>query len=735
MRLIGIPSISNAIMSYTHENQEYKQYEVKEGIVFLIELTNSIFKPLKELEDRCQLQEILTCVNEFMSDMVVTFPKNGIGIYFYNCAETGSKFPKKSGINKIFSLNDLNSSNMKTLTNIVRDENDGFKPLKSRFHVLAEPLDNLQTVLRTILREFQNKPQYNKTKLLWFTANDKPYLNSQAKDSLRTMISDFEDNKISIDPIFLDSYDDESQETKRPFDLTLYEKIFLNTNFLSQQLKRRKLSKINSAEDSIVFFNEIKDSIHRLKEVRRMQFSCDLILSDGPEIGGALGCSIQGYTLFDHEKIKSAKQVYTEGEALKVVYLDSALIRSDTKTELKTQKKDAKKEDLEDEDEKVEIVKGISVKNSIPTQSSSSTEANDQIILLSNKILQHIKGYNFDHTPQYYKDSSSEDSHRFPEECPIEEVLFSKVPYLKLLCFRHLSTFQPFFNMKPPLFVTADLKDGLGASNREGGYTNSRTTFTSLYQSCVKLKRYAITFGCTKLNSTPNLYALYPTNCSSADDIKDKRLPDGFLLINIPWFGELRSLPDYMLTDSERFFFADEAKTAPVELISAYKKIINTLGTTNYDPYEHTNPVLQYFYKIIKQEVLQIDVKSEDQTIEGNDWTVQHLIELNEQFRDDKDLNGITLLINSILNSIGNEEFLKRAAEENNSPTKRQKQRSLNEADVITLWENDTWGNVTVAQLREFIKRYDNIQTASKKADMVANIIKFLESRKRGSAA
>ena len=67
-------------MLFTPEKQYYKQYEVKEGIVFLIELSESIFRPLKEISNRSQLQEILLCVNTLISEMVVTFPKNGVGI-------------------------------------------------------------------------------------------------------------------------------------------------------------------------------------------------------------------------------------------------------------------------------------------------------------------------------------------------------------------------------------------------------------------------------------------------------------------------------------------------------------------------------------------------------------------------------------------------------------------------------------------------------------------------------
>lgn len=711
-------------MLLLYEKKDHKQYEVKEGIIFLIELTDSLFKPLLELNGRCQLYEILSSINTLMSDMIVSFPKNGVGIYLYNSDETGSKFPKNSGMTKIFSLNDLNSSSMKLLSNIVRDDDDDLRPLLAQFFPRVESLDNLQTILRTILREFQRKVQYNRTKLLWFTSNDKPYIDPQVRDSLRTTISDFKEKKISIVLNFLDSYVDDAQTMKRPFELSLYETIFLNTSFLDRQrvsADQKSSSDNRPKNEPTEVPNKIKDSIFRLNEVRRMQFSCNLILSDGPGVGGALGCSIKGYTLFDHEKVRSSKQVFTEGEVLRQVHVDSVLIRSDTKAELNPEAEQA--QDIKDEQNKVEVLKGILVKFSSRPEKLLANESNEKIILIPDSIQEHLKDYSFNNVPACY--NIEEISQEENSDCPLEKISFSTAPYLKLLCFRHMTSFQPYFNMKPALFVTADLQDGLGAGNREGGYANSRSTLTTLYQSCVKLRRYALVFGCTKLNSTPNLYAMYPTNASN----EQLGIPDGFLLINLPWLGEIRSLPEYLLSEPERYFVAEETDSAPIELVNAFKKIFTLMGTVCYNPKNHSNPVLQYFYKIIKQEALQIDVKDEDQTVEGNDWSIQRLIKLGDRFRKERTLKEMTILANSMLNSIGNAEFLKRAAEDDTPGAKRQKSRPLSEADIIMLWKNDTWDNATVVQLRDFSKRYDSIEKATRKADVVANIVKFLESR------
>ena len=72
----------------------------------------------------------------------------------------------------------------------------------------------------------------------------------------------------------------------------------------------------------------------------------------------------------------------------------------------------------------------------------------------------------------------------------------------------------------------------------------------------------------------------------------------------------------------------------------------------------------------------------------------------------------------------------KRTNEDNNSGAlKRAKAAPLTEAAIVALWQTNSWSKVTVAQLKEFMGKYPEIPLATRKADMVANITSFLESR------
>lgn len=701
------------------DDDTYKQYEIKEGVAFLIELSPAIYAPLSDLGDECQLFEILRCISDLMAEMVVTFPKNGIGIYLYHCTETGSKFPKNSGMTKVFSLNDLNSSNMKTLANMVRDQMDGFQPLEKRFPCRTDTMDNLHPVLKTVLREFQVKPQYNVKKLLWFTNNDKPYVNEDLKDSLRTIISDFEDNRIYISPIFLDTFADAQQRQKRPFDSARYENIFLNTNYLQRPNTAEPFAEDETPWTATTVALQIRGAIFRLKEVRRIQFACDLVLSDGPGVAGNLGCSVKGYTLYNHEKIRSFRQVHTEGEALRLVHNESHYVRGDTQHTIPAG----------DPQDAPLPIKGVPVKLS----NGEVSGANERVLLLNDDVVEYMKGYSFDHDPSNGPTDKSEAEQGADEaEAELNYVSFSKPPYLKLLCFRKMGTFQPYFNTKLPVFVTADLSDGLNSASKEGGYTNLLQTFRALYQACVKLQKYAVVIGCIKKNALPDIYALYPTNASCSSMQADKRdAPDGFLLVHIPWLSEIRSLPDYMMAGSG--YFHGEATASQLqnnELTELYKKLLGSLGTlSSYNPTEHENPVLNYFYKIIKHEALQIDIKDEDTSLAKNDWTTQQAMEFYSKAQGSQS-KDVFNFINVYLNKVGNLEVMKRSAEMNKLPLKRVKNEPLTEAAIITMWKNNTWNNVTVAQLKEFIGRYGKIQSASRRADMISNIVSFLETRK-----
>lgn len=703
---------------------DYKQFEIKEGIVFLIEVTPAILQPLPQGQ-QSQLYAILECIQELMSDMVITFPNNGIGIYLYGCENTGAKFPKNSGLNKVFSLNDLNSSNMKVLNNILHDHEDGFNPLDRRFAPSKAVRDNLHTVLKTVLHQYQTKPHYNYKKLFWFTNNDKPYVNVELKDSLRTMINDFEDNNIFVNPYFLETVSGDSSPMKH-FDASRFEKIFLNTNFL-KHAKRREQNAVASSERGnhykwlqALVIGDIRKAISRLKEVRRTQFACHLVLSDGAVSGGQLGCSIKGYSLYNHETIKPFRQMCTESDHLKIVHNDSKIIRTDN--EAVVEKSPQGQRQKPSPNPNVLFMKGVPVKQ-------SDGSATEKVMLLSDDVYEYMRGTNFDHDP-----SSLDTLKTLEANCDDErpKVEYSQAPYLKLVCFRDVQKFQPLLNIHPALFVTADLSNGINTT-KQGGFTNSFRTFRSLYQSCVKLNRFAVVFGCNKRNKPPDLYALYPTNLHSVPEKAGKSVPDGFLLITLPWLNEIRSLPDYMMLENHKFFFPEDETAAPPELVSMFAKLIDQFPLwPRYNPRLLPNPVTNYFYGVIKNEVLQIDVKEEDNSVEGNDWSARELLRVRGQVQANPEAREILKFATDVLNKIGNSDVMKRAAQvESEASNKRHHTPQLTEADIIALWRRDGWGNVTVAQLKEFIGKYDSIKSASRKADMIENIINFLKTRQR----
>ncbi|GEQ71016.1 hypothetical protein JCM33374_g4697 [Metschnikowia sp. JCM 33374] len=660
------------------DHNPYQQYEIKEGIVFLIELSPAIYTPIHQLDEQSQIVEILSCINDLLSEMVMTFPNNGVGIYLYNCTVTGSKYAKNSGINKVFSLNDLNSSNMKSLINILHDDIEASRPLRARFPPVQEPSDNLHTVLKTVLREFQKKPQYNRKKLFWFTNNDRP-----TSSSTQTTY---------VPPPSSEDVVDGFGHTKDKFSWS-------KTTVSSQ----------------------IRESIFRLKEVKRVQFTCNLILSDGPGIGGRFGCSIKGYTLYNHEQIRPFKKVDTESGEIRIVHNDTKAVNTASLEEIRP----------ENPQEKYPIYKGVPVK---------SGADGEKVLLIKPDVMDFMRSYSFDHIPKAYedKDSLGPESQKngagLDDDDDMEgQIEFSNAPYLKLLCFRKMSKFVPYFNMKPPRFVAADLNDGMNGSNTEGGYSNSFDTFRALYQSCVRLKKYAVVFGCTKTNSTPSLYALYPTNCSNPQTNGPgalKKTPDGFLLIRLPWLTELRSLPDYMLAENDGMFVPCNEKIKPQELVTLYGKLIDHFEHWSvYDPSAFNNPTLHYFYKTIKHEALQLDVEDEDTSLAANDWSVRKLLELRKMIDSDAGIQQLLKFLNKILTEVNVQESSKRGAKEKDEvSTKRPRSGGLTEGEVIAHWKSNTWTKVTVPQLRDFMKRY-NIKSDTKKVDMVIKTIEFLKSR------
>lgn len=643
------------------KNEKFRQFEIHEGIVFLIHLTKNIFTPLKELNNKSQFLEIMESINALVNELIITLPNTGIGIYFYNCQTTDSKFGKECGLSKLFRLNDLNSFNMKRLNDVINDDLNGVKRLQDRYppDETMNSRKNLPTVLNIMLDELLKNRYYNTRKLIWFSNDDRPYTDEQTKGVLWKIINDFDENMVQIRPFFLDSFSGEDEKTKHVFDPALFQNIFLNTNYLNRSRKETMestgsmegsqsqdtksnnyydlvfdgLSKNSKNISQSTLPTQIKRSILRLKEIRRIVFSCDLILSDGEGVSGRLGCSVRGYALFQPEKLKKFRKIYNNGDVLKLVHTNTKRFKESSGEEIsQTDKEGYENNDDNDADnEDNESYFSKNVRKGIYL-------GNGRVLLLDSDRLSFLKNYAFDHEPSAGNPKSiseaNDNENDFPDETVDDDVPFSRPPYLKLLFFRHVSNFHECFTSSSPVFVTPDMSNAFATSGPYGGFSNSFRTFASLYESCKKLQRYAVLFGCLKKNALPSLFALYPTRIErSSKPFFD--FPEGFFLIRLPWIEDVRGLPDYALKDMTTNIDLKNNSVSSA-LVKSYMQLTSEFPL-DYRPLRCPNPSLNFFYKIVSKELVQEELSPEERSLISNDVTARRMQNIRNHIQENKE--------------------------------------------------------------------------------------------------
>lgn len=644
------------------KNEKFRQFEIHEGIVFLIHLTKSIFTPLKELNNKSQFVEIMESINSLMNELIITLPNTGIGVYFYNCQTTDSKFGKECGLTKLFRLNDLNSYNMKRLNDVINDDLNGIKHLQDRYPPNEEmnSRKSLPTVLNIMLDELLRNRYYNTRKLIWFTNDDRPYTDEQTKGVLWKIINDFDENMVQIRPFFLDSFSGEDEKNKHVFNPALFQNIFLNTNYLNRTRKETMegadslvesqtqgvksntyydlvfdgLSKNSKNISQSTLPTQIKRSILRLKEIRRIVFSCDLILSDGEGVSGRLGCSVRGYALFQPEKLKKFRKIYNNGDVLKLVHTNTKRFKEGSGQEISQTNKEGQDLDNNDDNdadnEENETYFSKNVRKGIYL-------GNGRVLLLDSGRISFLKNYAFDHEPSVgYPESTSEanDNENFSDDTVEDDVPFSRPPYLKLLFFRHVSKFHECFTSSSPVFVTPDMSNAFATSSSYGGFSNSFRTFASLYESCKKLQRFAILFGCLKKNALPSLFALYPTRIErSSKPFFD--FPEGFFLVRLPWLEDVRGLPDYALKDMTTYNDLKDDSVSST-LVKDYIQLASDFPF-EYRPSRCPNPSLNFFYKIVSKELVQEELSPDERSLISNDVTARRMQNIHNHIQENKE--------------------------------------------------------------------------------------------------
>ncbi|KAI3407129.2 KU70 [Candida oxycetoniae] len=729
------------------ENNEYKQTEVREAICFLIEITPDLLKPSNEIVDNeSKLYEILSSINDLMQHLIKTSRNTGFGLYFYNCQANKvlKSHLKPVGFVELFHLNPLNLKYMKRLNDLIQDAHDKIRPLQEIFKLAPMEKDtDLVLILNKMIDELMAKKEFNRRRLIWMTTNDKPYEKKSTKEALWRVIDDYYAYGFFIEPFFI------NPSPHKEFDFHAYKDLFMNTNFLKSgktkstsqfaQSNQEEELDIGFSKDSLVFKksilgNQIRANIIGIKNVRRILFTCNLILSDGGTVGGRLGCTVKGYQLYGHERIRKRELLlYPRTSTMERVYTETKLVRDGTSGELEPIefKRDLGMS-MADKKEDAGIRKGYPL------------GAGQDILLLNKEQMGFLRNYTFDHKMEDTEREQEEEEEEEEEDSEKEggknsiSSYFSQVPYLQLIGFRDLRHFNPTYSCGAASFLTVDIT-GVSNSTIKGTFTNSFTTFASLYRSCLKLQKYIIVFGCIRENSRPHLYAMYPTQVgmstkySNEDDSENNsNFPQGFLLIRLPWIEDVRALPaDYI-----RNVQSNQEPSTMVDsgLVKLMRELVETHKVPYYNPREYPNPSLNYFFDVIKHQLLEIPYPPTERSLTKHDITIQKLAYLKDNLSN-KSLQLISDINREI--RVLTERAAKRELEEDNAidvaamsalAKKPKFVVELSDQDILVAWRNSSLDRFTMDQLKSFRKRYPEINSAVRKREMIDNICTFLEA-------
>ncbi|CDR45642.1 CYFA0S19e01288g1_1 [Cyberlindnera fabianii] len=305
------------------------QYELHEGIIFAIELTDSLLAT-DPRTGRSSMEIILEALHEAMAHSAITLPNTGYGCYLFNSKNESNG--SKKGVQTLFALRDLNPKDMKIIYEIIeenRKSNDPdrpYLPLQERFSPgEGSRGDNnpLYEMLSTIHEEFLIKKEFQKVytikKIFLFTDNDTPVDTKEKKDFIRTICGDLDENQVTILPFFLNN-------KGKIFDDSIYSEVMRLHDDLDDN-DDEEAPLFDGPSTKPIDVKDINERITRRKEIKRILFQCPLLFSDELVIG------VKGYAVYNHEVPSKTKFLFVSEKGRKNVHSRVRYIDKETSGE------------------------------------------------------------------------------------------------------------------------------------------------------------------------------------------------------------------------------------------------------------------------------------------------------------------------------------------------------------------------------------------------------------------
>ncbi|KAL6942610.1 hypothetical protein ACO0QE_003793 [Hanseniaspora vineae] len=293
---------SNEYYNDDYDHKDKKKFRVHEGIIFLVEITNSLLSPYETANGGVggpPMLDIFDSLSATIEQLTITLPNTGIGLYIFN----SSKPDPDSAMKMIFPLRDINIEDMKLVDEykeaISSNKIDLIKewsPLNQDFVVNDEDTadgDTGSSSLIKVLSEIQfnfkkenliENREFNKRKVFFFTDNDNPKNVDAAR--CRIVLNDLKTNGIEFNPFLISA-------GKKVFDPSkFYDEI-------ARKLGHGVLLNVQSIKTNL-----LKEKVLRTKEIERKLFFCPLYLNESISIG------VSGFLTFQQENPVARSRMY-----------------------------------------------------------------------------------------------------------------------------------------------------------------------------------------------------------------------------------------------------------------------------------------------------------------------------------------------------------------------------------------------------------------------------------------
>lgn len=307
--------------SIANDQTKWRRFEAHEGIIFCIQLTQSMYLSNPDLDGKVQLIEILDSLSDLMSQLVVVMPGTAVGCYVYNCSHSSEI---GNNIYELIPLRDVNYKSMKKVADLLDDIKHQRLKLEEEIPIAStnNPVELSPILIKVQEKFLENVPgqkKYTNKKIFLFTDDDKPseFNNVDSRTRLRKVIDDLYDYYINIFTFFIGS-------DERPFDDSTYADI-LKWGSKVKDTQSWLLAQGPSTKPMNASY--IKSKVKRTKEIKRIKFRCPLILDERVD----LIISLNGYTIISHEIPASKyKLVYDNGETKKEAFSHREYLDPDT---------------------------------------------------------------------------------------------------------------------------------------------------------------------------------------------------------------------------------------------------------------------------------------------------------------------------------------------------------------------------------------------------------------------